>query len=706
MKKYKICKILLVILAIFLCVAFYELLGICVAYKKQPEVSNTTKKETKNGSWNECSENTERAVIIEKNPEALLQRVRLIKNAKKEIILSTFAFQSDESGKLILGALHDAADRGVHIRLLVDGMESWIDMEGNPYFYGLSSHENVEIKLYNKANPLKPWKMMGRMHDKYLIADGKRYILGGRNTYNYFLGDFPGHKNYDRDVLVVCDEPEKENSVNQLLEYFETIWEQEDSGYFHDNKKLANRKSVKNAVLELQNGYQKYFEENKERICDTDYTDETFETEKIALVSNPIHTGSKEPVVWYQLGELMKNAKNRVKIHTPYIICNDMMYNTWEEIAENVSDFSIMTNSVANNGNPFGAADYAKNRNRILSTGINIWEYEGGYSYHGKSILIDDDLSVIGSFNMDMRSAYLDTELMLVIRSKDINKQLEEGMMEYERVSRQVLEDGTYRDPYHVEPIELTKKRQRKYFGTASAWMGKVSVLIRRKENVFQILIVEDDKELSQLFQKVLEKNGYQVKSASDGAQALEVLDKEYIDLIISDIMMPVMDGYELVSELRSAGYQIPVLMITAKGSFDDMRQGFLSGSDDYMVKPVNVNEMVLRVGALLRRAQILNEHKIVIGSTEFDYDAMTVTTDKESLVLPKKEFLLLYKLAASPGRTFTKQQLMDEVWGYETEADPHTIEVHIGRIRERFKDNPDFEIVTMRGIGYKVVKK
>ena len=179
MIKHKIFKILLVILAIFLCVAFYELLGICVAYKKQPEVSNTTKKETKNGSWNECSENTERAVIIEKNPEALLQRVRLL-----------------------------------------------------------------------------------------------------------------------------------------------------------------------------------------------------------------------------------KNAKNRVKIHTPYIICNDMMYNTWEEIAENVSDFSIMTNSVANNGNPFGSADYAKNRNRILNTGIDIWEYEGGYSYHGKSILIDDDLSVIGSFNMDLDQSF------------------------------------------------------------------------------------------------------------------------------------------------------------------------------------------------------------------------------------------------------------------------------------------------------------
>lgn len=223
---------------------------------------------------------------------------------------------------------------------------------------------------------------------------------------------------------------------------------------------------------------------------------------------------------------------------------------------------------------------------------------------------------------------------------------------------------------------------------------------------MFKILIVEDDTELSRLFQKVLIKNGYQVRAAVDGAQALEVLEKEYIDLMISDIMMPVMDGYELVSELRAAGYQLPVLMITAKSSFDDMRQGFLSGSDDYMVKPVNVNEMVLRVSALLRRAQMMNEHKVVIGSTELDYDAMTVTAGMDSQVLPRKEFLLLYKLAASRGRTFTKQQLMDDVWGYETEADPHTIEVHIGRIRERLKDNPDFEIVTMRGIGYKVVQK
>ena len=463
MRHHKIRKSVVVIMVV-LFIALYELAGICIAYKNQPEVSPETQKEIQLETWDKISGTPERAVIIEKNPDALLQRIRLIQNARDEIILSTFAFHSDESGKLIMGALLDAADRGVRVRILADGFESWTAMEGNPYFYALSSYENIEIKLYNRANPLKPWKMMGRMHDKYLIADGETYILGGRNTYNYFLGDFPGHKNYDRDVLVVCRSPRAENSVSQLLEYFETIWEQKDCAYFHRKKSLADRKSVRKAALEMREAYQEYSADNAKSISDTDYTDETFETEQIMLVSNPIHTGAKEPVVWYALGELMKNAEKRVKIHTPYIICNDMMYHTWKEISGRVPEFSVMTNSVANNGNPFGSADYAKNRDKIVDTGIDIWEYEGGYSYHGKSILIDDDLSVIGSFNMDMRSTYLDTELMLVIRSREVNRQLEEGMMEYEKVSRQALEDGTYNDPYQVEPILLTKKRQRKIF--------------------------------------------------------------------------------------------------------------------------------------------------------------------------------------------------------------------------------------------------
>ena len=182
-------------------------------------------------------------------------------------------------------------------------------------------------------------------------------------------------------------------------------------------------------------------------------------------------------------------------------------------------------------------------------------------------------------------------------------------------------------------------------------------------------------------------------------------MDTSYYDLIISDIMMPKLDGYELVRSLREAGNSIPVLMITAKDAFDDMRLGFVSGSDDYMVKPVNVNEMVLRVSALLRRAQMANERRQVIGGTVLECDSLSVHTGGENMVLPQKEFMLLYKMVSFPGRIVTRQQLMDDSWGYETETDTHTVDVHIGRLRERFRDNPDFRIVTMRGVGYKVVK-
>ncbi|MGN1005082.1 MAG: response regulator transcription factor [Aristaeellaceae bacterium] len=222
---------------------------------------------------------------------------------------------------------------------------------------------------------------------------------------------------------------------------------------------------------------------------------------------------------------------------------------------------------------------------------------------------------------------------------------------------------------------------------------------------MYKILIVEDDLELRQLFARVLEKNGYRVETAADGAEALRILGGGYVDLIISDVMMPVMDGNAMVRALRDEGIKTPVLMITAKSSIDDMREGFLSGTDDYMVKPVNVNEMVLRVGALLRRARMLSERRQKIGETLLECDSLTVSRAGQSMVLPQKEFMLLYKMAAYPGKIFTRQQLMDEIWGYDADTDSHTVDVHIGRLRERFKDNPDFKIVTMRGVGYKVVR-
>ena len=222
---------------------------------------------------------------------------------------------------------------------------------------------------------------------------------------------------------------------------------------------------------------------------------------------------------------------------------------------------------------------------------------------------------------------------------------------------------------------------------------------------MLNILIAEDDRELRQLFEHVLVKNGYSVRGVSNGQEALDAMDEEYFNLIISDIMMPVMDGYTLVRSLRDAGDTTPVLMITAKDAFDDMRMGFLSGTDDYMVKPVNVNEMVLRVSALLRRAQMISERRQVIGGTTMECDSLTVTSDSGSQVLPQKEFMLLYKMVSFPGRIFTRQQLMDDIWGYDSESDTHTVDVHIGRLREKFRDSKDFKIVTLRGVGYKVVR-
>jgi DNA-binding response OmpR family regulator len=223
---------------------------------------------------------------------------------------------------------------------------------------------------------------------------------------------------------------------------------------------------------------------------------------------------------------------------------------------------------------------------------------------------------------------------------------------------------------------------------------------------MFKILIAEDDTELRQLFTHVLNKNGYDVTGVDNGKKALDALSNDYYDMVISDIMMPVMDGYELVRSLREINKTIPVLMITAKDAFDDMRMGFLSGSDDYMIKPVNVNEMVLRVGALLRRAQMITERKLTIGNTVMECDSMTVLHEGISSVLPQKEFMLLYKMASFPGKIFTRQQLMDEIWGYDSGTDSHTVDVHIGRLRDRFRDEKDFKIITMRGVGYKVIKQ
>lgn len=223
---------------------------------------------------------------------------------------------------------------------------------------------------------------------------------------------------------------------------------------------------------------------------------------------------------------------------------------------------------------------------------------------------------------------------------------------------------------------------------------------------MFRILIVEDDTNTRKLMSAVFKQHGYEALQAEDGIAALELMDKQHVDLVIVDVMMPNMDGYELTKQLRLGWHNIPILMVTAKQEAKDKRQGFLAGTDDYMTKPVDEQEMVLRVKALLRRAQIASDHKLSVGDILLDYDALTVSRNQEIITLPQKEFHLLFKLLANPNVIFTRLQLMDEIWGMESETTDHTLSVHVNRLRDRFWDWPEFEIVTVRGVGYKAVKK
>ena len=216
---------------------------------------------------------------------------------------------------------------------------------------------------------------------------------------------------------------------------------------------------------------------------------------------------------------------------------------------------------------------------------------------------------------------------------------------------------------------------------------------------------MEDDKNTRKLLSAILKNNGYNVLVAENGVQALDVLDHNHVDLMVIDVMMPLMDGYELTETLRNNGSQIPMLMLSAKQHTSDIKQGFLVGIDDYMTKPFDFDELILRIKALLRRSRIVSEHKLTVGSVTLDYQKFTVITPKFTEMLPQKEFMLLFKLLSYPDVIFTRMQLMDEIWGMDAESDEHTVNVHINRLRTRFQEIDDFEIVTVRGLGYKAVR-
>lgn len=395
----------------------------------------------------------ERTAYIDNNDDALLWRLHLIEEAKEEIILSTFDFKSDEAGKDIIAALMQAADRGVQVRVLVDGFNGVLKLTGNKYFKALVSCPSVSIKIYNPISPFRPWDMQARLHDKYLIIDEGMYMLGGRNTMNLFLGDYSSQKNMDRELFVYETETPDENaSISQLKRYFETVWALPDSREYICRKETSQ---VEQAERELKERYEYLRETYQKAYTDWDYTALTMETNKISLLSNPVETENKEPLLWYSLQQLMLEAE-QITMYTPYIICGKEMYQGLEELRDRGVSVEMITNDVASGANPWGCTDYLNQKEKIWDTGVKVYELMGEYSSHTKAVLLDDRMSLVGSYNFDMRSTYQDTELMLAVDCPELNSIIRQEAEQDKTRSKIMGENGEYQYGADYVPREMS----------------------------------------------------------------------------------------------------------------------------------------------------------------------------------------------------------------------------------------------------------
>lgn len=400
----------------------------------------------------------DRAMIIESSVDALYERLRLIEQAQEEIVIVTYENHDGESTRDILSAAVHKASEGVRVRFLVDGIAGRFDHMGGDLFRAVAAHPNVEVRFYNLIRPFTPWKHMGRMHDKYVIVDDKAFILGGRNMFDKFLGEYTvTNRSLDREVLIY-DADGGDGSLAQLRTYFEEMWAGEETSVFESIRHISDER--RQEVYDLLNErYENLKAAMPALFAHCDYEKMTTPTQGVWLIHNPQGIYAKEPVVFGQLMAMMAQAREDVVIHSPYAVLNAYMHNALQSVAAQVP-VTLMINAVENGANWVGSGDYLYHRNEVLSTGVKLLEYAGGKSYHGKAVAIDDCLSVIGSFNMDLRSTYLDTELMLVIRSQDINAELRGYMDLLHADCRQVLDadHATVREGLEVPQLPLWKR--------------------------------------------------------------------------------------------------------------------------------------------------------------------------------------------------------------------------------------------------------
>ena len=414
-----------------------------------PEVSAETEAlaEARAGEMFTDHDSPDRAMIIESSLEALHERIRLIEQAKEEIVIVTYENHDGQSTRDVLAAALAKADEGVRVRFLVDGIAGRFDHMGGDLFRAAALHENVEVRFYNLIVPWTPWKHMGRMHDKYVIVDDTAYILGGRNLFDKFLGEYTAtNRSLDREALIYRS-GEGESSLTALRAYFEGMWAREETTAFRPSLSAERCRAVYD---ELNERLERLRAEKPELFISCDYAAKTVPTRGVWLLSNPTDIYAKEPTLFSQLTALMRRAEKGVTIHSPYAVLNGYMRDSLAAVAER-TPLTLMINAVENGANVVASGDYLYHRNAVLSVGAELLEYAGGKSYHGKAAAIDDCLSVIGTFNMDLRSAYIDTELMLVIRSPEINAELRGYMDALHTDCRRVIDDRRAEVPEGLE---------------------------------------------------------------------------------------------------------------------------------------------------------------------------------------------------------------------------------------------------------------
>lgn len=448
-----------IIICLLVAALLYLILGTVLPFIRHKQVSKEYQSEFQEMSFLEEIIGTERIAYVKHNTDALSYRLQMAEEAETEIIMSTFAFYADESGKRLIASLMAAADRGVEVSILVDGISGFTDMRGNEWMQALASHENITVKIYNPVNILKPWKIQTRMHDKYFIIDDTMYLLGGRNSNDLFLGDYisAGRQNTDAEVFIKLDDQSENHSLKQVKDYFYTVWRSEENKDYIC--KSPEKKKVKEAYRELEQIYTQLAAEYPEIAEKTDWDEKTFPVNKITLLSNPIEANNKEPDLWYALMQLMEDGE-KIVAHTPYIVLGKEMYQDLTGLSDQGKDISVIINDAVGGANPFGCTDYLNQKKKVLETGIRVYENLGVGSRHSKIILIDDRISIIGSFNLDMRSAYLDTELMLVIDSKELNALLQEETLVDMAGSKSIAdgEEYVYGENYQEKELTFSKK--------------------------------------------------------------------------------------------------------------------------------------------------------------------------------------------------------------------------------------------------------